>query len=146
MLFALRPLGRGASVAFVAFALVQLWIFSLAPSNTADWQPDVSQLASAKLDGDLLTIQNVRNFDWTSDSAGTPHWDTRTYDLSKLEGLDMFFSYWGSPSIAHTIMSWDFSGRTAPRDLDRDTQDGRPGVLDGRRLLPPVPALLRGRR
>jgi hypothetical protein len=21
----------------------------------------------------------------------------------------MFFSYWGSPSIAHTIMSWDFS-------------------------------------
>ena len=109
VLFALRPLARGASVAFVAFAMVQLWIFSLQPSNTGDWQPDVSQLASATLDGDLLTVRNVRNFTWRSETDFIPNWETRTYDLSKLEGLDMFFSYWGSPAIAHTIMSWDFS-------------------------------------
>lgn len=108
-LFALRPFLRGAAVALVAFALVQLWIFSLEPSNKGDWQPDVSELASATLDGDLLTIHNLRNFAWRSETEFTPNWESRTYDLAKLEGLDMFFSYWGSPSIAHTIMSWDFS-------------------------------------
>jgi hypothetical protein len=108
-LFALRPFVRGAAVALVAFGLVQLWIFSLEPSNTGDWQPDVKELASATLDGNLLTISNIRDFTWRSETDFTPQWDTRTYDLSKLTGLDMFFSYWGSPSIAHTIMSWDFS-------------------------------------
>jgi hypothetical protein len=109
VLFALRPLARGAGVAFAAFALVQLWIFSLAPSNTRSWQPDVAELASSTLEGDLLTIRNVRDFQWKSETEATPRWVTRTYDLSKLEGLDMYFSYWGSPAIAHTIMSWDFS-------------------------------------
>jgi len=108
-LFALRPFVRGAAVAFVAFALVQLWIFSLEPSNTGAWQPEVSELAHAEIDGDLLTVHNVRNFEWRSETDFTPQWETRTYDLSKLTGLDMYFSYWGSPSIAHTIMSWDFS-------------------------------------
>jgi hypothetical protein len=108
-LFALRPFARGAAVALVAFALVQLWIFSLEPSNTGDWQPDVSELAHVDVHGDLLTFHNVRNFTWRGETDFTPQWDTRTYDMSKLAGLDMFFSYWGSPSIAHTIMSWDFS-------------------------------------
>jgi hypothetical protein len=108
-LFALRPFLRGAAVAIVAFLLVQLWIFSLEPSNARDWQPDVAELASAKLDGDLLTVRNVRNFVWRSETDFTPQWETRTYDLAKLNGLDMYVSYWGSPTIAHTIMSWDFS-------------------------------------
>src|SRR4030095_2145798 len=38
----------------------------------------------------------------------TPHWETRTYDLSQVRGLDLFMSYWDSPLIAHTIMSWEF--------------------------------------
>jgi hypothetical protein len=36
-------------------------------------------------------------------------WETRSYDLAKLDRLDFFMSYWGSPSIAHTIMSWAFT-------------------------------------
>ena len=27
----------------------------------------------------------------------------------KVTGIDLFLSHWGSPNIAHTIMSWDFS-------------------------------------
>ena len=51
---------------------------------------------------------NLRNFDYRSETDYTPRWETRTYDLGRLAGLDLFMSYWGSPSIAHTIMSWDF--------------------------------------
>jgi len=55
-----------------------------------------------------VTIENIRNFDYRSETDFTEHWETRTYDLSKIQGLDIFLSYWGSPMIAHTIMSWDF--------------------------------------
>jgi hypothetical protein len=108
-LFVLRPFARAAGVALGGFALVLLWYFSQEPSNTRDWQPDVSQLAHGELAGDVLTLHNVRDFTWRSETDFTEHWETRSYDLAKLNGLDMYFSHWGSAAIAHTIMSWDFS-------------------------------------
>ena len=108
-LLVLRPFARGIGVALGAFALVVVWFFSIEASNTGDWQPDVSQLAHGELDGNILTLHNVRDFVYRSETDFTEHWDTRTYDLTKLSGLDMYFSHWSGPTIAHTIMSWDFS-------------------------------------
>ncbi len=108
-LAALRPLARGVVAALGAFALALVWFLSLAPSNTGDWQPDVSQLAYGEVNGDILTLHNVRDFVYRNETDYTEHWETRSYDLAKLDGLDMYFSHWGSPLIAHTIMSWDFS-------------------------------------
>jgi len=108
-LIALRPFARAVGVALAAFALVVVWFFSIQASNTGAWQPDVSQLAYGELESDTLTLHNVRDFTWRSETDFTEHWETRTYDLAKLNGLDMYFSHWGSPLIAHTIMSWDFS-------------------------------------
>jgi Domain of unknown function (DUF4105) len=34
----------------------------------------------------------------------------KTFDLAKLRSVDLFLSYWGSPYIAHTIMSFGFEG------------------------------------
>jgi len=108
LLILVRP-RRRAYAAFVAlFAVLLAWWFSLAPSNSRNWQPDVAQLPTAEIRGDTLTIRNVRNFDYRSETDFTEHWETRSYDLSKLRGLDLYMIYWGSPSIAHTIMSWDF--------------------------------------
>ena len=60
------------------------------------------------IDDDQITIHNVRNFDWHSLDDFTPRYDTRTYDLSRLRGADLFVIHWGSPLIAHTIASFDF--------------------------------------
>ena len=38
----------------------------------------------------------------------TPHWETRSYDLDRLLGADLFLSFWGPTLIAHTIVSWEF--------------------------------------
>jgi len=100
---------RAVAVVGLVFLTVLLWFEWLPPQQNADWQTDVAELPSATLEGDMLTIRNVRNFDYTTETDYTPHWETRTYDLAKLDGLDMFFSYWAGPSIAHTIMSWSFS-------------------------------------
>jgi uncharacterized protein DUF4105 len=100
---------RALAVTAVVFALVLAWFRSPVPAQVADWQPNVAEPARAELVGDRLTVYNVRNFEYRSETDYTPRWETRRYDLSKLEGLDMFFSHWAGPAIAHTIMSWSFS-------------------------------------
>jgi hypothetical protein len=56
----------------------------------------------------MLTMHNVRNFDYVDENTTIQKWETRKYDLSKLDGVDLFLSYWVSEHIAHTILSWDF--------------------------------------
>ena len=104
-----RPFGRKAIAFAVAAIAVLGWWSTLRPSNDRQWQPDVARPPTAELEGDRLTIHNVRNFDYRSETDFTERWETRTYDLSKIDRLDFFMSYWGSPSIAHTIMSWAFT-------------------------------------
>jgi hypothetical protein len=108
LLFKVRPLRRAYAACLVLFALLLGWWLSLPPSNNRDWQRDVAQLPAAEIQGDKVTIRNVRNFEYRSETDYTEHWETRSYDLSKLRGLDLYVIYWGSPSIAHTILSWNF--------------------------------------
>jgi hypothetical protein len=108
LLGTLRPWWLGLMGYGALFAVVLVWWLSLAPSNDRNWQRDVEHPPSASIDGDRLTINNLRNFDYRSVDDYTPRWETRTYDLSRLVGMDLYFFYWGSPWIAHTIVSWEF--------------------------------------
>ncbi len=87
---------------------VLVWWLNISASQDRTWLAEVERPARVEIDGDRLTIENVRNFDYRSEEDYTPRWETREYDLSKLRGVDLFFSTWGSPLIAHTIASWDF--------------------------------------
>ncbi|MCP4003382.1 MAG: DUF4105 domain-containing protein [bacterium] len=108
VLLAARSFRIGIAGSAALFLGVLLWWSAIDPSNERAWQPDVARAASAVFDGDLVTIQNVRNFDYRTESDYTERWEERVYDLSKLRGADLFLSYWGSPMIAHTIVSWEF--------------------------------------
>jgi hypothetical protein len=103
-----RPFTKGLSLFAVLFLAVVFWWLSIEPSNERTWLPDVARLPTAEIDGNLVTIRNVRNFVYRSEFDYDERWEERTYDLSKLEGVDVFLVYWGSPWIAHTIMSWVF--------------------------------------
>ena len=108
LLAGVRPFRRGLAAFAVLFLAVLLWWLSIEPRNERDWVPNVARPATATIEGDRLTIRNVRNFDYAAEDNYTEQWDDRTYDLSALRGVDLFLSYWGSPWIAHTIMSWEF--------------------------------------
>jgi len=104
----IRPLGRTLIALAILLAAFTLWWRSLEARNDRDWQADVARTPRVEIVGDQLTVHDLRNFDYRSETDFTEHWETRTFDLSRLAGLDLFMSYWGSPSIAHTILSWDF--------------------------------------
>jgi hypothetical protein len=106
----LRPTWRALAVWGAALIAVLIWWGTLRPSNDREWQPDVARLSWAEARGDVLIFHNVRNFDYRSETDFTLRYEDRVYDLSKLRGFDLFMSYWGSPAIAHTLLSWDFEG------------------------------------
>jgi hypothetical protein len=104
----IRPLLRGLTISLLPIVAVVLWWTSIAPSNNRNWTPDVARTARATFDGNRVTIQNVRNFNYRSENDYDQRWETRTYDLDRIQGLDLFISFWGPTEIAHTIVSWDF--------------------------------------
>jgi len=89
-------------------ALFVGWWRSLRPSNDRDWRAEVARLATAVVAGDRVTVRNVRNFSYRSVDDFDERWEERTYDLARLEGLDLFFIDWGAPLVNHTILSWSF--------------------------------------
>jgi hypothetical protein len=93
----------------VLFVLVQAWWLGIEPSNDREWLADVARPPAVTFDGDLVTIKNVRNFHYRSENDFDEVWETRTYDLSQLRGVDLYLSYWGSPMITHTFTSWEFA-------------------------------------
>lgn len=97
------------AIIFGAFAVVLLWWLTLKPSNDRPWEPDVTHTAWAEIDGDKVTVHNVRNCDYRTETDFTPHWETRTVRLSQIAGIDVVINYWGSPWIAHPIVSFQFS-------------------------------------
>ena len=92
----------------ILFMCVVLWWLRIAPTNDRQWAQDVETLAYATIEGDLVTMHNVRNFDYKSEFKFKPAYYTKTYDLNELENIDLFSTYWMGPAIAHTMLSFNF--------------------------------------
>jgi hypothetical protein len=92
------------------FALVLGWWLSIAPRNDRLWLADVSRLPAMRVEGQRLTVTNVRNFEYRSEQDFTARWEERSYDLSRLAGLDLAIGDWGAGLIVHTMLSWEFEG------------------------------------
>jgi hypothetical protein len=92
------------------FALVLCWWLTLQPSNDREWQPDVAVLAYADIEGNKITVHNIRNCDYrTAADFDVRHYD-KTFDLDRIRTADVSMVYWGSPNMAHTLMSFGFEG------------------------------------
>jgi hypothetical protein len=109
VLLFVRPFWRKLGIFVVLFAGVLIWWLTLSPTNDGDWQPDVAEKAWADIQGDEVTLHNVRNCDYRTQTDYTPHWETRTVRISQITGIDLAVNYWGSPWIAHPIVSFQFA-------------------------------------
>lgn len=92
----------------LAFGGLLLWWRQIEPSNDRIWADDVAQMTSGEVSGNLVVLHNVRNFDWHTNTDYTQRWETRTYDLTRLDSVDLITSYWAGPAIAHVLVSFGF--------------------------------------
>ena len=96
------------ALCFAGFCIVLAWWLSLKASNDGDWQADADRTAWIDINGDRVTIHNLRNCDYRTETDYSNCWSDRTVYLSQLRSVDLFFTTWGSKYIGHPILSFQF--------------------------------------
>jgi hypothetical protein len=91
------------------FAAVAIWWALIPASNNRDWEPDMAVLPWAQVSGDRVTVHNIRLCDYRGERDFDVHYHDRTFDLKTLHAADVLVVTWGSPHIAHTMMSFAFA-------------------------------------
>ena len=106
------------------------WTLTIRPTNDGNWEPEVAQTAWADIDGDRVTIHNFRNFDYRTATDFVPNWETKTVDLSTIQGIDLFINYWGVEWMAHPIVSFQFGDSDhVAFSIELRKQVGQPGSI-----------------
>jgi hypothetical protein len=108
----------GALVFAIAFALVLVVWTTVRPSNDRDWQPEVAVLPYATINGDRVTVHNIRNFDYHTETDFAPAYYDRTFDLRRLDRVDLIAVYWMGPAIAHLFVSFGFGDEHLPISIE----------------------------
>ena len=94
----------------VKLASEPLDLSHVVPSNVRQWEPDQIALPSADIDGDRVTVHNVRNNIYVSkDHYATQYYD-KSFDLGRLQTVDfVVVPFPEMPSLAHTMLSFGFA-------------------------------------
>jgi len=111
ILFFLRPRTLSFAVFLALFAIILAGYLAKKPSNHREWQADVAVLPYADIDGDRVTVHNIRNCDYRTETDYTPRYYDRTFDLSKLDTIDLYLVNWGIKYVSHTMISFGFQGK-----------------------------------
>ncbi|MYN40095.1 DUF4105 domain-containing protein [Duganella sp. FT109W] len=109
LVFLWRRSWLAPSVWLVLLIVLMAWWRTIQPSHERLWADDVARMVTGKVDGSIVTLDQVRNFDWRSDTDYTVRWEPRQYDLDQLRTVDVALSYWMGPAIAHTLVSFGFA-------------------------------------
>jgi hypothetical protein len=108
VLFKLKRSSWVAALCLAGFCIVLAWWLTLKPSNDGDWQSDVDRTAWAEMDGDRVTIHNLRNCDYRTETGYANCWSDRTIYLSQIRAADLFLTNWGIRFASHPIVSFQF--------------------------------------
>ena len=78
-------------------------------SNSRDWKLDQVILPYAEVNGDIVTLHNVRNFTYKTTDDYTPAYYDKKFDLSKIKKIWYVVEpFSGIPGSAHTFLSFEF--------------------------------------
>jgi hypothetical protein len=82
-----RPFARAVQLLLVWPLPVLVWWLTVAPSNDRNWRPEVARLPSATLEGNRLTIRNLRNFHYRSQADFDEIWRHNLNNIDNIRKL-----------------------------------------------------------
>lgn len=86
---------------------LSVWFYNLKPSFDRNWELGQEKLPLFSIQGNTLHIKNFRNFSWTGSYAAEPRYETRSFDLNKVNDLDVFISHFSEfQGLAHIFLSF----------------------------------------
>lgn len=105
------PPARGFGISALVALLVGGWWASHSPSLDRAWAEPASRTPWASIDGDLVTIHDVRDFRYDADGQWTANWYDATYDLREIEqSYFILTTFGGVAGVAHVMVSFRFAG------------------------------------
>lgn len=81
-------------------------------SNDRQWSPEFSRLPLGQINGDLVTLQNIRNIEWLSSDDFVLQYYDRTFNLNEVQSVDFVVVPFPVEAIAHTMLSFGLSDGT----------------------------------
>jgi hypothetical protein len=106
-----------------AVVLWTLWWLSIRALPRRTWVAENERQATGEVAGSVVTLRDVRHFDWRSKQDFSARWEADVrIDLDALEAVDLFTSTWGEPRIAHLIVSFVFRGGSEPLAFSIETR------------------------
>ena len=101
-----------AFIYIIFFSCTLIWYFNISAKQDRQWSPEVSRILNYEKQGNLVTIHNVRNFNWHTETQFDERWESRKFNLDHITGVNIITSYWMGPEIAHTLVSFNFSDQS----------------------------------
>jgi len=95
----------------IIFCLIMVWWLNIKPSNDRNWQPDVAIIPYAIIQDNIVTIHNIRNLSYRTETDFDVHYYNKTFNLDTLDSVDLIAVYWMGDAIAHIMMSFGFQGK-----------------------------------
>jgi len=107
--FLLAKRKLGLLLIILAYIAVLIAWNNMQASNDREWMPSVARSPYAITQGKLISVYNIRNFDYQTELDFSEKYYDKTYNMDELESLSLMLSYWdGGTAVAHTILSFGF--------------------------------------
>ena len=87
-------------------------VVAFQPSHDRDWELGHEALPNITYEADAstITIENYRNFAWTGAKVAEATYETRTFNLDEITGVDVFISHFDDfEGLAHIFLSFGFT-------------------------------------
>jgi len=110
----MKKIGRIAALTALTLTLAWAIFALLTPARTdRDWNTDQAILPGISIDGDIISIKNIRNFEYRTTTDYTPGYYDRTFNIGDIESVwYMVEPFSGNSGAAHTLLSFGLSDGT----------------------------------